>query len=87
MRIVFTHQAWSEYVDWQRLEPRVMRRVNDLIDATSRDPFVGIGKPEPLRHQYAGHWSRRIDERHRLVYRVEAGDLVIVQLRNHYDER
>ncbi len=84
MRLVFTPHGWEDYVHWQTADRAILKRINRLIEDISKDPFVGIGKPEPLRHALAGAWSRRIDEEHRLVYLVDADDIVILQARYHY---
>jgi toxin YoeB len=84
MRYVFTQQAWDDYQHWVKADKRVLRRLNELIKATARDPFEGIGKPEPLRHQLQGYWSRRISDEHRFVYTVCEDDLIIVACRFHY---
>ena len=84
MKLVFSEQAWADYLEWQRTDPAVLKRINQLLRETSRDPFQGIGKPEPLRHALQGWWSRRIDGEHRLVYKVAGGQLWIAQLRYHY---
>ena len=84
MRFVFSEQAWEDYLHWQRSDPKTLKRIHDLLRDISRSPFKGIGKPEPLRHALAGYWSRRIDEEHRIVYRIESKDLLIAQLRYHY---
>jgi len=84
VRLVFTPHGWEDYVHWQTADRAILKRINRLIEDISRDPFVGIGKPEPLRHALAGAWSRRIDEEHRLVYLVDADDIVILQARYHY---
>jgi toxin YoeB len=76
--------AWDDYLHWQSQDRRQLRRINQLIQACLRDPFDGIGKPEPLRENLAGCWSRRIDEEHRLVYRLEGELLVILACRYHY---
>ncbi len=83
MNIVFSPHAWDDYQHWQSADRRQVRRINALIDAICRDPFTGIGKPERLRHGVEA-WSRRIDSEHRLVYRVEGDDLLILQARYHY---
>lgn len=85
MRLVFTPNGWSDYAYWQAVDRQTLKRINRLIDAALRDPFAGIGKPEPLRHMLAGAWSRRITEEHRLVYLVDGDDLVILQARFHYE--
>ncbi len=84
MQLVFSSKSWEEYVYWQETEPKQVRRINLLIKELMRDPFAGIGKPEPLQHAYRGYWSRRIDGEHRLVYKVVGDQLWIAQLRYHY---
>jgi toxin YoeB len=84
MRIIFASRAWEDYLHWQQSDAKVLRRIHELIKDASRSPFSGIGKPEPLRFAYSGFWSRRITEEHRMVYKVEAGNLLLVQLRYHY---
>ena len=84
MNLVFSREAWEEYLVWQREDPRMVKRINQLIKETMRDPCRGIGKPEPLKHALQGYWSRRINAEHRIVYRVVKGDLWIAQLRYHY---
>lgn len=69
---------------WQQADKKILKRINDLIKAISRDPFEGIGKPEPLRHGLSGYWSRRINDEHRLVYKLEGEDLLIAMCRYHY---
>ena len=84
MKLVFADEAWDDYLYWQQQDKRVVKRINELIAATRRDPFAGIGKPEPLKHALAGYWSRRITEEHRMVYKAEKDALLIAQLRYHY---
>jgi toxin YoeB len=84
VKLIFAEEAWDDYVYWQQQDKRVVKRVNDLIEAVMRDPFNGIGKPEPFKHALAGFWSRRISEEHRMVYKVENDALMIAQLRYHY---
>lgn len=84
MRTIFAPTAWADYLHWQGTDPRIVRRIHELIKDASRNPFTGIGKPEPLRHKLAGCWARRITEEHRMVYKMEDGNLVILQLRYHY---
>ena len=84
MRIVFTTNGWQDYTFWLSADRATLRRINRLIDGILRDPFEGIGKPEPLRYAFSGSWSRRISEEHRLVYLVDGGDVVILQARYHY---
>ena len=84
MKIVFSSQAWNDYIHWQQTDRKVLKRINDLIKEITRTPCEGTGKPEPLRHALAGYWSRRIDDEHRLVYKVEGDAVVIAQARYHY---
>jgi toxin YoeB len=86
VRLVFADQAWEDYLYWQATDRRILRRVNELIKDAQRHPFEGLGKPEPLRHALAGYWSRRITEEHRMVYKASASDLLIAQLRYHYED-
>ncbi len=83
-RLVWSPVAWEDYVYWQGQNRKQLRRINQLIQACMRDPFAGIGKPEALRENLSGCWSRRIDEEHRLVYRLDGGMLVILACRFHY---
>ena len=84
MKFVFSEQAWEDYEHWQKADRQLLERINKLLREVARSPFEGIGKPEPLRHALAGYWSRRIDDEHRLVYRVQGEMLWIVQLRYDY---
>jgi toxin YoeB len=83
VRLTFTDDGWDDYLSWTNDKP-TLKRINRLIEEVKRDPFTGIGKPEPLRHELAGAWSRRISDEHRLVYVIEGDDLVIIQARGHY---
>lgn len=85
MRLVLTAHGSADYLHWQAADRTVLERVNRLLADALRDPSGGIGKPEPLRHALAGAWSRRITEEHRLVYLVDGEDLVVLQVRYHYD--
>jgi toxin YoeB len=84
VRIVFTETAWADYLHWQQTDPKLLLRLNALIKECSRTPFSGIGKPEPLRGDLKGWWSRRIDQEHRLVYKFSDDTLMIAQCRYHY---
>jgi len=88
MRIAWTANAWDDYLHWQQIDQKIMGSINDLINDIIRDPFKGLGKPEPLKHALQGFWSRRITQEDRLVYRVSGkGDsqqLEIIQCRYHY---
>lgn len=84
MKLIFSEHAWEDYLYWQSRDKKILRRINQLLKEILREPFIGIGKPEPLRHGLAGYWSRRIDEEHRIVYKVADDSLFIAQLRYHY---
>lgn len=84
MKLVFSEQSWADYLHWQATDRRILERVNTLLREIARQPFQGIGKPEPLRHALKGYWSRRIDGEHRLVYKIEADSVLIAQVRFHY---
>ena len=81
---LFTDEAWKEFESWQRKDRKIYKRIFQLIKDIDRDPFEGLGKPEPLKENLSGYWSRRITEEHRLVYKVEDGKIVIVQCMFHY---
>ena len=85
MKIVFSEQAWEDYQFWVVNDRKTLKRINQLIRDTARDPFSGVGKPEPLRHLLKGYWSRRINEEHRMVYCVKDDQLMLAQLRYHYE--
>lgn len=84
MNLIFAPEAWEDYLHWQSTDKKILKRIHELLRDTSRSPFEGIGKPEPLKHAYTGYWSRRIDSEHRFVYRVTENGLQIAQLRLHY---
>ena len=83
-RLTFTPDAWEDYLYWQGQDKKTLKRINQLVRDILREPFDGIGKPEPLRENLAGYWSRRIDDTHRLVYAVEAHAILIIACRYHY---
>ncbi|MCL2780875.1 MAG: Txe/YoeB family addiction module toxin [Actinomycetia bacterium] len=83
-RLAFDRDGWEDYVYWQPQDRKTLNRVNHLIAQVLRDPYTGVGKPEPLKHVLAGAWSRRIDEANRLVYYVADEHIVILQARYHY---
>lgn len=85
-RLVWTDEAWDDYLYWQGQDKKTLKRINKLIAATMRSPFEGIGKPEPLRENLTGFGSRRIDDTNRLVYAVADDDLTIISCRYHYSE-
>ena len=82
--LVFSKQGWEDYQHWLATDLQQVRRINQLIKEIMREPFAGIGKPEPLKHAFQGWWSRRIDGEHRIVYKVAGDQLWIAQLRYHY---
>ena len=84
MKLIFADDAGDDYVYWQKQDKRMVERINKLIRETQREPFAGVGKPEPLKHALSGYWSRRINDEHRMVYRVEGDASMIAQLRFHY---
>ncbi len=84
MPIKFSDQAWDDYLYWQTNDRATIKRINTLLKEIQRSPFEGIGKPEPLKHNLSGFWSRRIDEEHRLVYSVQDDTILIAQCRYHY---
>lgn len=84
MRLIFSQDAWGDYLYWQKNDRKLLNRVNLLIRDILRSPFEGIGAPEPLKHGLTGYWSRRIDGQHRLVYKVEGESVMIAQCRYHY---
>ena len=86
MKITFTKIAWEDYLSWQSEDKKVLKRINALIEEITRTPFEGRGKPEPLKYDLTGYWSRRIDQEHRLVYQFRQGELLIYSCRFHYDD-
>ncbi|QTL41040.1 Txe/YoeB family addiction module toxin [Xenorhabdus budapestensis] len=84
MNLIFTDESWSDYLYWQQIDKKIIKRINELIKDIKRTPFIGIGKPEPLKHNLTGFWSRRISDEHRLIYRVTEMGLEIVSCRYHY---
>ncbi|MBL1321630.1 MAG: Txe/YoeB family addiction module toxin [Methylophaga sp.] len=84
MTITFSSKAWDNYQYWQKTDKALLKRINLLIKEIQRSPFEGIGKPEPLKHALSGYWSRRINDEHRIVYKIDDGNLLIAQLRYHY---
>lgn len=84
MRTVFLPLAWEQYLWWLEKDRSQLKRINRILVECTRAPYSGLGKPEPLKNQLSGWWSRRIDEEHRLIYRVDGDDLIIAQCRFHY---
>ena len=87
MRIIFSKNAWEDYISWQNEDKKILRKINYLIQDIQSAPFEGIGTPEPLKYDLAGLCSRRIDREHRLVYRVDGSDVLIYSCRYHYDNK
>jgi toxin YoeB len=85
MKKLWSDEAWEDYLYWQTQDKKILKRINNIIKDIDRDPFSGIGKPEPLKYERQGYWSRRIDETNRIVYKVENGILYIAQCGSHYD--
>lgn len=84
MKLVFAENAWEDYLYCQRTDKKLLKRINTLIKDIQREPFDGIGKPEPLKHALSGYWSRRINDEHRIVYKIDNESVLIAQLRYHY---
>ena len=86
MRIIFTKISWEDYTSWQNDDKKILKKMNELIKDIQRTPFEGKGKPEPLKFDLSGFWSRRINREHRLVYKVEDNEILIYSCRYHYDK-
>ena len=84
MKLVFADEAWDDYLQWQKQDRKMVERINRLIQEVRREPFSGVGKPEPLKHALAGFWSRRITDENRMVYWMDGDALLMAQLRYHY---
>jgi toxin YoeB len=84
LKLIFSDHAWDDYQFWQKTDKQILRRINKLIKDTMRNPFEGIGKPEPLKHALSGYWSRRITDEHRFIYKASENAIEIAQLRYHY---
>lgn len=82
----WSDEAWEDYLYWQKQDKKTLKKINDIIKDIDRNPYTGIGKPEPLKHGLQGFWSRRIDYVNRLVYRIENGQIEIAQCRTHYEK-
>lgn len=84
MSVVFSEHAWEDYLSWQKTDRKILQRINALIHDIQRNPFDGVGRPEPVKYALSGYWSRRITDEHRLVYKVEGDTFLLAQLRYHY---
>ncbi len=84
-KLSFVDESWEDYLFWLKVDKKLFKRLNQLIKETLRNPFEGLGKPEPLKYKYQGCWSRRINQEHRLVYKVLENEIIILSCRFHYD--
>ncbi len=84
MILAWAEHAWDDYLYWQTTDKKTLKRINTLIQDIKRHPFTGVGDPEPLKHNWSGYWSRRIDREHRLIYKADATTIIFVQCRYHY---
>ena len=84
MRLIWSEKSWSDYLYWQKIDKKMIKKINELLKDITRDPFDGIGKPEPLKFEYSGLWSRRINDERRLVYKVYDDSIAVVSCRYHY---
>jgi toxin YoeB len=87
MKLQWDERAWQHYTEWLEQDIKIVRKINALVKECQRTPFTGTGKPEALKRNLRGFWSRRINEEHRLVYRIEGDVLLIIQCRYHYDDK
>lgn len=85
MKFVFVEESWEDYLYWQKTDKKMLQKINALLKDISKTPFSGIGKPEALKHKYRGFWSRRIDQEHRLIYKIHEDEIQILKCRFHYD--
>lgn len=85
MKYIFVDKSWEDCLFWQKTDKKKLKRINELIKTFARELFEGIWKPEPLKFKYSGYWARRIDEEHRLIYKMRADDILIAKCRFHYD--
>ncbi|MEI6679369.1 MAG: Txe/YoeB family addiction module toxin [Mariniphaga sp.] len=85
MRYIFVDESWEDYLYWQRSDKKMLSKINELLKDISRNPFNGIGKPEPLKYKYKGFWSRRIDGEHWLIYKIREEEILTAKCRFHYD--
>lgn len=85
MKYIFVDESWEDYLYWQRTDKKKLKKINELLKDIARNPFAGIGKPEPLRHNYTGYWSRRIYGEHRLIYEFSNNEIFVLKCRYHYD--
>jgi toxin YoeB len=86
MNKIFTDEAWKDYIYWFETDKKQLNKINDLIKVIDRTPFEGIGKPEPLKQNLQGYWSRRIDHEHRIIYKIENEEIIFIAFRYHYSK-
>ena len=86
MKIIWFEEAWADYLYWQTQDKKTIKRINQLLQDATRNGYTGIGKPEPLKGEFSGFWSRRIDEVNRFVYRINDGVLEVLSCKGHYDD-
>ncbi|TDP51491.1 Txe/YoeB family addiction module toxin [Aminicella lysinilytica] len=86
-KIIFSEDAWDEYLYWQTQDKKTLRKINKLLKALQREPFTGIGAPEPLSGSLTGKWSRRINDKDRLVYEIQEEDILVIQCKDHYEDK
>ena len=84
MQLIFSEHAWDDYMYWQKTDKKIAKRINIIIKDIQLNKYEGIGKPEPLKHNLSGYWSRRIDSTHRIIYKIENASILIAQLKYHY---
>jgi len=84
MKLIFSENAWEDYLYWQRTDKKILKRINELIKDIQRNKYEGVGKPEPLKHNLSGYWARRITSEHRITYKIDEDRIMIAQLRYHY---
>ena len=84
MNLIFADEAWEDYLYWQKSDKKILKRINTLIKDIKREPFSGLGDPEPLKYYWSGYWSRRITKEHRIVYKIKDNSVLIAQCRYHY---
>ncbi|MBS3806801.1 MAG: Txe/YoeB family addiction module toxin [Bacteroidales bacterium] len=85
MKYIFVDESWEDYLYWQRTDKKILKRINKLLKDIARNPYSGLGKPEPLKYKYKGFWSRRITDEHRLIYKYREGEILIAKCRFHCD--
>jgi len=85
MKLIFSERSWEDYCYWQKVDKKILKKINTLLKDIKREPFDGLGKPEPLKFEYSGLWSRRINDEHRLVYKVYDDAIGVISCRYHYD--